>query len=151
MPDSIPARISLATLGVSDVQRATEFYTALGWPRAGSSVEGEVTFFPTAGAALSLFGAADLAADAHLPEDAARAVSTAFRGVTLAINLESREAVDAAFVTARGAGARIVKAPQATDWGGYSGYFADPDGHLWEVAHNPGWPLDERGLPVIPN
>ncbi len=151
MPDAIPARISLATLGVSDLPRATAFYTALGWPRAGSSVDGVVTFFPTAGAALSLFGITDLAADAHLPEDSAGAVSTGFRGVALAINLKSRAAVDAAFATAEGAGARIVKAPQAADWGGYSGYFADPDGHLWEVAHNPGWPLDERGLPIIPD
>jgi catechol 2,3-dioxygenase-like lactoylglutathione lyase family enzyme len=149
MPSSIPPRISLATLGVTDLQRSTDFYTALGWQRAEGSVAGVVTFFPTVGAALSLFGIADLAADADLPADAAPAVSTGFRGFSLAINLESREAVDAAFATAEAAGARIVKAPRAADWGGYSGYFADPDGHLWEIAHNPGWPLDERGLPVL--
>ena len=149
MPNDIPPRISLATLGVTDLRRATDFYTALGWDRAEASVDGVVTFFPTAGAALSLFGVADLAADADLPELSAREVSAGFRGVTLAINLESREAVDDAFATAERAGARIVKAPRAADWGGYSGYFADPDGHLWEIAHNPGWPLDDRGLPIV--
>ncbi len=70
--------------------------------------------------------------------------------MTLAINLPSREAVDAAFAAARSAGAHLAKAPLATGWGGYSGYFADPDGHLWELAHNPYWPLDERGLPQLP-
>ena len=149
MPKAIPPRISLATLGVADLQRATDFYTALGWDRAAGSVPGVVTFFPTAGAALSLFGIADLAADADLPEHSAHEVSTGFRGVTLAINLDSRESVDAAFAAAEQAGARIVKAPRAADWGGYSGYFADPDGHLWEIAHNPGWPLCERGLPIV--
>ncbi len=149
MTGPVPARISLATLGVADLQRATDFYAALGWPRAAASEAGVVTFFPTAGAALSLFGVADLAADAELDGAAAEAVSAGFRGVALAINVESREAVDAAFAAASAAGARIVKPPVTADWGGYSGYFADPDGHLWEIAHNPGWPLDERGLPIV--
>jgi uncharacterized glyoxalase superfamily protein PhnB len=91
----------------------------------------------------------DLAVDADLASEAADGVSTGFRGVSLAINLESRDAVDAAFATAAAAGARIVKPPRAAEWGGYSGYFADPDGHLWEIAHNPGWPLDDRGLPMV--
>ena len=74
----------------------------------------------------------------------------AFRGVTLAVNVESPQVVDAALATAECAGARIAKAPGATEWGGYHGYFADPDGHLWEVAHNPFWPLDDSGVPQLP-
>ncbi|MBN9618537.1 MAG: VOC family protein, partial [Actinobacteria bacterium] len=73
-----------------------------------------------------------------------------FRGVTLAVNVSSREAVDAALGAAEAAGARLAKPAQTTEWGGYHGYFADPDGHLWEVAHNPFWPLDEAGVPQLP-
>jgi catechol 2,3-dioxygenase-like lactoylglutathione lyase family enzyme len=143
---AVPARISLVTLGVADVAAATRFYEAIGFERSSASVEGEVSFFRTAGGLLGLWGAADLAADAGLgPPPADR-----FRGVALAINLESREAVDAAFADVDAAGGLMVKGPVATDWGGYSGYFADPDGNVWEIAHNPHWPLDERGLPQLP-
>ena len=73
-----------------------------------------------------------------------------FRGVALAINLESRDLVDACFEEVRAIGGEVVKPPHATDWGGYSGYFADPDGHLWEVAHNPSWPIGADGRPALP-
>lgn len=143
---SIPARVTLATLGVRDVAASTAFYLALGWPLSSSSVPGEVSFFNTAGGLLGLFGVADLAEDARLPI----AAVTGFRGVTLAINLESPALVDDAFADVTAAGGTVVKAPLATTWGGYSGYFADPDGHVWEVAHNPGWPIGPDGRPQLP-
>ncbi len=143
---TIPARITLVTLGVSDVGRSTAFYENLGWELSSSSVPDEVSFFKTAGGLLGLFGLTDLAADANQHD----VVASGFRGVSLAINCASREEVDEAFRGAAAAGATIIKPAEATDWGGYSGYFADPDGHAWEVAHNPGWPLDDRGLPVLP-
>jgi predicted lactoylglutathione lyase len=144
---SIPAVISLVTLGVQDVAAATRFYEALGFERSSASVEGEVSFFRTAGGLLGLYGAEDLRRDAVAGEPAAPG---AFRGVTLAVNVGSREEVDAALATAAAAGADVVKPAQATEWGGYHGYFADPDGHLWEVAHNPFWPLGADGRPVLP-
>jgi catechol 2,3-dioxygenase-like lactoylglutathione lyase family enzyme len=143
---ALPSRISLVTLGVADVVAATRFYEAIGFERSSASVEGEVSFFRTAGCLLAVWGAADLAADAGLalpPPDQ-------FRGVALAINLESSAAVDTAFADVEAAGGLVCKAPVATDWGGYSGYFADPDGNVWEIAHNPHWPLDERGMPQLP-
>jgi predicted lactoylglutathione lyase len=142
----VPAVISLVTLGVRDVAAATRFYQELGFTLSPGSVEGEVSFFRTAGARLGLFGHDDLAADAHV----AAATPDGFRGVALAINVESRAAVDAALTAAAAAGATMPKPGQATEWGGYSGYFADPDGHLWEVAHNPFWPLGPDGLPQLP-
>jgi uncharacterized protein len=143
---SVPPRISLVTLGVADVERATAFYLALGWELSSSSVQGDVSFFRLGGAALALYGHDDLAADALLRPS----LAPEFRGVTTAINVSSAEEVDAALATAAASGATIAKPGQRAEWGGYSGYFADPDGHLWEVAHNPYWPLDEDGLPVLP-
>lgn len=142
----IASTISLVTLGVGDVTRSTAFYQALGWPLSSASQPGVVSFFRTTGGLLGLFGTSDLAADAGAD---AVGPTPQFRGVTLAINVGSREDVDAAIESARDAGARIGKEPQATEWGGYHGYFADPDGHLWEVAHNPFWPLAD-GLPQLP-
>jgi predicted lactoylglutathione lyase len=141
----IPARISLVTLGVRDVRASTAFYTALGFELSGASVEGEVSFFRTAGAILAVWGRDELAADANQPTPA-----TGPSGGAVAINLGSRAEVDAALADAVAAGGTVAKPATATEWGGYSGYFADPDGHLWEVAHNPFWPLDERGLPQLP-
>jgi predicted lactoylglutathione lyase len=143
---AVSASISLVTLGVRDVAASTAFYESLGFPKSSASVPGEVSFFRTAGGLLGLYGADDLADDAQLP----RSDRPDFRGVTLAINLGSRADVDAAVADAEAAGARVLKPAQATEWGGYHAYFADPDGHAWEVAHNPFWPLDERGLPVLP-
>lgn len=144
---TVPAVVSLVTLGVLDLARSTRFYAEVGFELSPASVEGEVSFFRTAGSVLAIWGAADLQADAGA---AAPAPPGAFRGVSLAINVADRTAVDAALEIARRAGARIVKQAAAADWGGYQGYFADPDGHLWEVAHNPGWPLGEDGLPQLP-
>jgi len=144
---SVPQAISLVTLGVADVRASTRFYEALGFPLSPASVEGDVSFFKTAGGLLGLYGAEDLRTDAQAGPAAAPGH---FRGVTLAINVADRATVDVSLATARQAGATITKPPQPTEWGGYHGYFADPDGHLWEVAHNPGWPLDERGLPQLP-
>lgn len=141
-----PAGVSLITIGVRDVRAATAFYESLGFDRSSASVEGEVSFFRTPGIVLALWGRDDLAADANQLPGAAGG----FTGVAFAINVESPAAVDAAIAAAHDAGATIPKPAQATEWGGYSGYFADSDGHLWEVAHNPFWPLDERGLPQLP-
>lgn len=143
---SVPARISLATLGVSDVARATAFYQALGWGLSPASVPGVVSFFHTAGGLLGLYGEADLAADA-----ASKPVrADGFRGVLLAINVADEAGVDAALDAAVTAGGTLLKPGTRAEWGGYSGYFADPDGHAWEVAHNPGWPLNDAGLPELP-
>jgi predicted lactoylglutathione lyase len=142
----VPGIMSLVTLGVRDVPASTQFYLGLGFELSTASVEGQVSFFKTAGGLVGLFGQDDLAADAEVP---ARTVD-GFRGVTLAMNLASRAAVDDALSAAEVAGARIVKAAQATEWGGYHGYFADPDDHLWELAYNPFWPLGADGLPQLP-
>ena len=137
---SVPARISIVTLGVDSVARSKAFYEALGWEIAGS-VGDEICWFRTADSYLGLFDRESLARDAGL-----RSEPTAeFGGITLAINVESEAAVDAAFDAAAGAGARILKPAEATDWGGYSGYFADPDGHPWEVAYNPSFPIGGEG------
>ena len=128
----VPARVNLITLGVADVARATAFYERLGWQRSSMSQD-TVTFLRTAGAIVSLFSRESLAEDAAVPAGE----PGPFSGITLAINFESREAVDAAVLEWVDAGGSIVKAPEEVFWGGYSGYVADLDGHLWEVAHNP--------------
>jgi catechol 2,3-dioxygenase-like lactoylglutathione lyase family enzyme len=151
----VPARISIVTLGVADLARSSEFYAALGWQRSSASSP-EIVWFRTADSALGLFPADELAADAGiLPQPGGREVpppsgEPAFRGVTLAINLESEAAVDAALAVAVKAGAGIVKPPSATSWGGYSGYFEDPDGHLWELAHNPFFAFTDQGQLDLP-
>ncbi|MDH6126003.1 VOC family protein [Kitasatospora sp. GP82] len=142
---NFPARISIVTLGVSDLQRSAEFYEALGWQRSAASSP-EIVWFRTADSALGLFPAEALAADAGVPVTG----EPSFRGVTLAVNLESPELVDAALETAVAAGATVVKPPTATHWGGYSGYFEDLDGHLWELAHNPFFPFTESGSLDLP-
>ncbi|HZN19252.1 MAG TPA: VOC family protein [Micromonosporaceae bacterium] len=144
---SVPARVSLVTLGVADVDRSTAFYQALGWPLSSSSVPGEVSFFRTAGGLLAVFSAAELAEDANLAD---APPVTGFRGVALAINVESPAEVDAAIEAAAAAGGTVLKPGMVVSWGGYSGYFADPDGHAWEVAHNPGWPIGADGRPTLP-
>jgi len=143
---AVPARVSLVTLGVQDVARSTRFYIALGWPLSSASVPGEVSFFKTAGGLLALWREDALAEDAGVPPGP----TGGNRGTALAINLDSSEQVDAALVTALTAGAQILKPGHATEWGGYNGYFADPDGHLWEVAHNPFWPIGPDDRPTLP-
>lgn len=133
-------RISLITLGVGDLARARRFYEqGLGW-RVGLAVEGEVVFFQLNGLILSLYSRAALAQDAGVAE-----AGSGFAGITLAHNVRSDEAVDALLSEAQRAGGRVVKPASRAEWGGYSGYFADPDGHLWEVAFNPGFPIDANG------
>src|SRR5919107_1911770 len=143
---SCPPRVSLATLGVADVARSTEFYESLGWRLSPASVPGVVSFFQTAGGLLSLVKTDDISADAGI----APRTSADFRGVMLAINVESPDAVDEALRAAVQAGATLVKAGGAAEWGGYLGYFTDPDGHLWEITHNPAFPLDPAGVPQLP-
>jgi predicted lactoylglutathione lyase len=146
---TVPARVSLATLGVADVERATAFYVALGWRLSPASVAGEVSFFHTDGALLALWDLAALAADTG--QTPGEAPATGFRPTMLAMNLESPEAVDAVFEEIRGVGGRVVTAPSKADWGGYTGSFADLDGHLWEVAYNPDFlPIGPDGRPTLP-
>lgn len=124
--------LSMITLGVRDVARAAAFYEeGLGLPRMAFDSD-SVAFFPLAGAWLGLYGREALAEDAGVP-----AGGSGFSGVALAHNLASREEVDATLAQAVAAGGTLIKAGQDVFWGGYSGYFADPDGHLWEVAWNP--------------
>ena len=144
-PVSFPARVSLVTLGVADVARATRFYESLGWQQSSMSQEG-VTFFHTGGPVVAVFGWDDLAADAGVTADP----PGPFRGISLAINFESRDAVDAAVASWVAAGGGVAKAPEEVFWGGYSGYLTDLDGHLWEVAHNPFIPLRADGLLDLP-
>ena len=126
-------KLSLVTLGVTDLDRSRRFYEALGWEPQDWTPESKVVFFELNGVMLSLFGREDLADDIGI--DATK--STGFSSITLAHNEPSIEDVDRAFSEFLSAGAIAVKSPQATAWGGYSGYVSDPDGHLWEVAFNP--------------
>jgi uncharacterized protein len=131
-------RITLITLGVADLERATAFYTALGWVPE-ESTPGAV-FYDLGGMKLGLFGLEPLA------EDQGRPGTTLGTGaMTLAQNFPNPAAVDAAYAHALAAGATPLKAPEPVFWGGYSGYVADPDGHVWEYAHNPYWPMDDDG------
>ena len=133
-----PQRINLITLGVADLARAMDFYGQLGWQ---PQEQGEnIAFFDLGGFKLALFDAKALA------HDQGRAGASLGTGaMTLAQNFTTPAAVDAAFAQALKAGATSLKSPEAVFWGGYSGYFADPDGHVWELAHNPFWPLDAEG------
>jgi hypothetical protein len=132
-------RLSLVTLGVVDLAAARAFYARLGWREAAASNDA-IAFFDLGGFALALHARAALAADARVP-----AAGDGFRAVTFAHNVRTRAAVDATLAEAAAAGGTLVKAGEPATWGGYSGYFADPDGHLWEVAHNPFVPLDAAG------
>jgi predicted lactoylglutathione lyase len=142
---SLDRRVSLITLGVADVERSTAFYERLGWSKSPSS-QPAVTFIQLKGVVLALFSRADLAADAEVANS-----EPGFSGVTLAHNVSSEAGVDAVYKFAIACGATPVKKPKKVFWGGYSGYFADPDGHLWEVAYNPFFPLDNQGHVVLPN
>lgn len=136
-------RLTMITLGVEDIGKSTAFYEKLGF-RKSSASQDSVTFFITNGTVLGLFGRAALADDAGVDD-----APNAYRGVAIAHNLDSEEAVDAAYAHALSCGATGTKVPHKVFWGGYSGYFADPDGHLWEVAHNPFAPLDDnRNMPL---
>ncbi len=131
-------RITVITLGVRDLVRARSFYESLGW-ETGAGPEDDVVFFQAADMVVSLWDRAKLAHDSCVPD------AGGWGGVTLALNLGSRPEVDAVIEEARRAGATIGREPDETFWGGYSGVFVDPDGHPWEIAHNPHWSLTPRG------
>jgi uncharacterized protein len=141
----VPPRIGLVTLGTADHERMRTFYMALGWPVA-MDVPDDICVFRTAGAQLILWPRPKL-----LEEVGRRPVAgDGFRHVAMAINVASPEEVDEALGAAVLAGGSLLRAARRMAWGGYSGYFGDPEGNAWEVAHNPYWPLDERGLPQLP-
>ena len=131
-------RVSLVTLGVIDLQRARRFYEALGW-RAAAIEAADVVFFQAVGMVLGLWDRAELAADAGVED------TGGFGGIALAHNVGSPAEVDVVLEEARAAGAVVTRPGAATSWGGYSGAFTDPDGHPWEVAHNPFWTLERDG------
>jgi uncharacterized protein len=137
-------RLTLVTLGVSDMARARAFYEALGF-KASRDSNDNVTFFDAGGVVLGLFGRKALAEDAHVADSA-----PGFSGVSLAHIVTNEADVDRVLSEAVAAGAKLLKSGQKVFWGGYSGYFADPDGHVWEVAHNPFWRLDEAGRIMLP-
>jgi uncharacterized protein len=130
-------RLSLVTLGVADIARARNFYEALGW--SGESPDGEVVFFQAGGMIVALWDRGKLAEDSVVGD------SGGWGGVTLAYNTASPEDVDITLAEASAAGGTIGRPGAPTFWGGYSGVFIDPDGHPWEVAHNPGWVLGADG------
>jgi uncharacterized protein len=137
-------RLSVVTLGVADLERSRRFYEeGLGWRRANAS--DEVVFYQVGGMVLALYPRGALAEDAHLSAE-----GSGFGGITLAYNARDRQEVDAVLAEAAAAGATILKPAQDVFWGGYSGYFADLDGHPWEVAWNPHWTLGDDGSVRIP-
>lgn len=136
-------RVSLITLGVADVAAARDFYAALGWE--GHEVE-ETVFFQAGGLGVVLWGREKLVADGHLQDDG----EDGFGGIALAHNVRSREEVDATIAAAAAAGATVTKGAEETFYGGYAAYFADLDGHVWEIAHNPGFAIAADGSLQLP-
>jgi len=139
-----PQRVTLITLGVADLERAKAFYGALGW--APTNDEGEVVFYQINGMVLGFFGLGPLAKDQGRPD-----AQLGTGAITLAQNFTTEAEVDAAYEVAVKSGATALKAPEKVFWGGYSGYYADPDGHVWEVAHNPFWELSPDGSLTLPD
>lgn len=137
-------RVSLITLGVGDIHRARAFYEALGWE--GQEVE-ETVFFQAGGMGLVLWGREQLALDAGVADEP----RAGFGGITLAHNVRSKADVDGILAVAQQAGATITRSPATTFYGGYAGCFADLDGHIWEIAHNPQLPLADDGSVVLPD
>jgi catechol 2,3-dioxygenase-like lactoylglutathione lyase family enzyme len=134
----VEQRLSLITLGVADLPRSRRFYEALGW-KSGAAPEDDVVFFRAGGTIVALWSRESLAQDSCVTD------SGGWGGITLAHNVRSPEEVDAVLSEARTAGATIARAGAPTFWGGYSGIFVDPDGHPWEVAHNPHWSFADDG------
>jgi catechol 2,3-dioxygenase-like lactoylglutathione lyase family enzyme len=137
-------RVSLITLGVADLARARHFYEQLGW-RSTSAPELGVVFFQSGSMVLGLWSREELAKDSGTHD------AGGWGGVTLAHNVRSPAEVDAVIAEARAAGATIAREGAETFWGGYSGAFIDPDGHPWEVAHNPGWTIGDDGSITLPS
>lgn|SRR5690349_13126364 len=139
--------LSLVTLGVSDLKRSIAFYERLGFENKCKSLDG-IGFFKAGACAIAVWTSDELAKDANV---ASEGMSDTFRGFSLAWNCKSRSQVDATIERARRAGAIVRKPAQDVFWGGYSGYFSDPDGHLWEVAHNPHFGLNDDGRLELPD
>jgi catechol 2,3-dioxygenase-like lactoylglutathione lyase family enzyme len=140
----VEQRLTLITLGAGDLARARAFYEALGWT-TGAGPDDEVVFFQTGGTVVALWDRAKLAEDTAVPD------TGGWGGITLAHNVRSPEQVDAVLSEAAAAGATIARPGAATFWGGYSGVFVDPEGHAWEVAHNPHWTLRDDGSVELPS
>lgn len=140
------AHVTIITLGVADVAASSAFYEALGFHRSSAS-EASISFFRAGAVILAVFGHEQLAEDAHVPSTPIGGLG--FRGVTIAMNLPGESEVDDEFARWVAHGADPVKPPQRVEWGGYSSYVADPDGHLWEIAHNPYLPLRADGSGVL--
>ncbi len=136
-------RVSLVTLGVSDLARSRRFYQELGWTTRAAPGD-DVVFFQAGSIVVALWSRDELARDSGVDD------SGGYGGITLAHNVHSPDEVDAVVAEARAAGATVTREPGPTFWGGYSGVFADPDGHPWEVAHNPRWSLRDDGSIVLP-
>jgi hypothetical protein len=141
---AMETRVTLITLGVADLPASRAFYEALGWQ--GQEIE-ETFFVQAGGLAIVLWGRAKLAEDAGVTDP----TPGGFDGIALAQNVGSRDQVDEVMAQAAAAGARITKPAEETFYGGYAGYFADPDGHVWEIAHNPGFTLNPDGTLVLPD
>lgn len=137
-------RVSLVTLGVEDLARARAFYEALGW-KTGATPAEDVAFFQAGGMIFGLWGREQLSEDSGVRD------LGGYGGVTLAYNARDRVEVDAVIEEARAAGATIAREPGEAFWGGYTAVFVDPDGHPWEVAHNPHWELDTQGRVSLPS
>jgi len=149
MPEPMPKpRLTAVTLGVRDFHASLRFYQALGFARRLHQTGDQIAFLDAGGVVLALYRWDELARDAALDP---ASVPAGFRGTTLAWNCASRAEVDAAFVRVLAAGASLLKAAQETSWGGYSGYFADPDGHPWEIVHVPGFALSPAGQLQLPD
>src|SRR5271154_4236388 len=138
-------RVSIVTLGVADLKRSREFYERLGWRRSMANTDG-IAFFQAGGMALALFPRHELAKDANIAPD-----GSGFNGISLAYNARNRAEVDSVLEEAVAAGAKLLKPAQEAFWGGYSGYFSDPDAFLWEVAWNPSFKIAINGSIQIPD
>ncbi len=138
-------RISIVTLGVANLERSRNFYERLGWRRAAEKAEG-IVFFQAGGMALALYPRTELAKDANIVAE-----GRGFGGITLAYNARSRDEVNTVLAEAKAAGAKVLKPAQDAFWGGYSGYFSDPDDFPWEVTWNPSLPIAGDGSIRLPN
>lgn len=139
------SHVTLITLCVADIAKANRFYESLGFVKSKKASQDEVSFFRAGGVVLALWGR-----EAQVEDANAHALWTGSGGIVVAQNVASEDEVDAIMAKAAAAGAQILKSATKTFWGGYNGYFADTDGHVWEIAHNPHWPLDDEGHVELP-